>query len=193
LNVADYIASGILEEFVLGQLSEEECSDILKLSKQYPEIKGEITTIEKSLEVYANAHAVTPPLSLEASIFSAIEEAEIPPVLSAKSTISEYEYWLDTVKEPEDYKEMHMEVLSQTPEATMVIAWIKNGEPDHLHTKYTEKFLIVEGDCIATIDGVTANYGVGDYVEFVIDKRHEYIVTSDIPMKVIACLAHKAA
>lgn len=193
MNLTDYIASGILEEFVLGLLSREDRKKVLKLAEEHPEIKAEIKTIELTVEKYAFANSVDPPSSLEDKVFASIQASEIPPTLSANSKIAEYDYWLEKTQEPEEYENLHMEVLSENSEATMVIAWIKDGEQNHLHTKYTEKFLIVEGSCIATIDGVTANYEIGDYVEFTIDKHHDYTVTSDSPMKVIACLTHKAA
>ncbi len=193
MKIADYIASGILEEFVLGLLPREENEKVLKLVEEHPEIKAEIATIELAVEQYAFANSVTPPSTLENDVFAAIQASETPPMLTANSKISEYKYWLDKVQEPDEYENVHMEVLSDSPEATIVIAWIKEGESDHLHTEYTEKFLIVEGSCIATIDGVTTNYSVGDYVEFTIDKHHDYKITSQIPMKVVACLAHRAA
>ena len=193
MNIENYIASGILEEFVLGRLDEDECTTILALAEQHPAIKDELVAIEQSMEVFARAYSVTPPPLLEQEIFAAIRNAETPPLLSASSTVADYKYWLDKYEDPTDYEDMHMEVIGETPEAKMVIAWIKSGEPDHLHTDYTEVFLIAEGSCRATIDGVTSDYGVGDYVEFTIDKNHSYTVTSDSRMKVIACLVNRAA
>ena len=193
MNTKEYIASGILEKFVLGRLSEDQCTTILSLAEQHPEIKDEIETIEHSLEVIARAYEVVPPLHLEKEIFEAIRNSEIPPLLNASSKISDYDYWLEKFEDPTDYESMHMEVIGKSPEATTVIAWIKEGEKDHLHTDYTEVFLIAEGSCRATIDGVTSDYGVGDYVEFAIDKNHSYSVTSESRMKVIACLLQRAA
>lgn len=193
MNIEDYIASGILEKFVYGRLSEDERREVLALAEQHPEINEEIQSLEESMEVVARAYAVAPPTSLKASIFAAIEKAETPPPLNAHSVISDYSYWLDKFDEPTEYENMHMEVIAQDSAATMVIAWVKNGEEDHLHTDYTEIFLIAEGTCRATIDGVTSDFGVGDYVEFTIDKHHSYEVTSEHPMKVVAALVQRAA
>jgi len=193
VNIQEYIASGILEKFVLGRLDEEQCKTILALADQHSDIKEELRFIEESMEVFARAYSVAPPPLMEKEIFAAIKKTETPPMLSASSSVSDYQYWLDELEEPTDYEAMHMEVIGETPQAKTVIAWIKEGEPDHLHTDYTEVFLIAEGSCRATIDGVTSDYGVGDYVEFTIDKNHSYSVTSDSRMKVIACLVQRAA
>lgn len=193
MNIEDYIASGILEEFVLGQLDQEMCESILALAELHPEIKREIDTIEKSVEMLARAYAVEPPAELEQQIFDAIEQADVPPPLTANSPISDYAYWLKTIQNPTDYENMHTELIAHSDEGTLVIAWIKHGEPVHLHTEYTEIFLIVEGSCTATIDGVTSDFTVGDYVEFTIDKYHSYTVTSEIPMKVVGCMVPRAA
>jgi len=88
---------------------------------------------------------------------------------------------------------MHMEVIGDYKTARMVIAWIKVDEPIHQHSEYSETFLIVEGSCIATINGNTANYGVGDYVHIPLNQTHSYKITSKTPMKVIACLDFLAA
>ena len=193
MNIEEYIASGILEEFVFGQLDELECAAVLAIAEQHPEIKREIDEIERSLEVFARAHTVEPPAGLEEQIFNAIQSEQVPPPLSVHSKISDYTYWLKHVPTPTEYENMHVEPIAQNEAGTLVIAWIKLGEPVHLHTEYTEIFLIVEGSCTATIDGVTADYSVGDYVEFTIDKYHSYAVTSDIPMKVVGCMVPRAA
>ena len=193
MNIEKYIASGILEKFVLGRLDEDECTTILALAEEHPAIKEELKAIEESMEIFARAYSVSPPPLMEQGIFEAIRNAEIPPLLSASSKVSDYNYWLEKFEDPTDYESMHMEVIAENPEATTVIAWIKKGEADHLHTDYTEVFLIAEGSCRATIDGVTSDYGVGDYVEFTIDKSHSYSVTSESRMKVIACLLKRAS
>lgn len=193
MNIEDYIASGILEKFVFGRLSEDECKEILVLAEEHPAIQEEIQSIEESMELVARAYAVAPPAKLKQSIFDAIDNAETPPPLSANSVVSDYSYWLNKFDPPAEYENLHMEVIAQDDASTMVIAWIKNGEEDHLHTDYTEIFLIAEGTCRATIDGVTADYGPGDYVEFTIDKHHSYSITSPHPMKVVAALVNRAA
>lgn len=193
MDLKNFISSGILEAFVLGLASAEECDKVLLLAAEHNEIKDEIIKIEQALEMYAQAHSIDPPKSLRTQILSVIDSLEFAPTLTEKSNVSDYKLWLNATTPPEEYEDMHMEVIAQTDNATTVIAWVKNGEIDHIHHDYTEKFLVVEGTCHAIIDGVHADYSIGDYVEFPIHVKHSYEVTSPSPMKVIACLDRSLA
>ena len=62
MNVQDYIQSGIIESYVLGMANEQEATELLQLSQQYPEIKQAIDNFEASLEANAFKNAVAVPL-----------------------------------------------------------------------------------------------------------------------------------
>jgi len=68
VDLKKYISSGILENYILGLASKEECSDLESNLKLYPELSIELKTIEKALEVFASAHQVKAPAGLEAGI-----------------------------------------------------------------------------------------------------------------------------
>ena len=70
MNIQAYIASGILEEYVLGTVSPQEKQEVECMSHIYPEIKQELMRTESALEEYALLHQTTPPASLKESIFS---------------------------------------------------------------------------------------------------------------------------
>jgi anti-sigma-K factor RskA len=59
-DVKAYIESGILELYVLGDISAEEKLQVEDMAAKYPAVKAEITEIEKSIELYAEAHAIEP-------------------------------------------------------------------------------------------------------------------------------------
>ena len=59
-NVKAYIESGILELYVLGDISAEEKLQVEDMASKYPEIRAEITEIERSMEFYAEQHAIEP-------------------------------------------------------------------------------------------------------------------------------------
>lgn len=61
MEVEKYIASGILELYVAGALTEEENTQVYQYSRQYPKIKEEILAIESS--VIALTKSVTPKLA----------------------------------------------------------------------------------------------------------------------------------
>jgi hypothetical protein len=52
LDIQAYIASGILESYVLGITSAEENVEIEALALQYPQIKAEIEAVRASLSLY---------------------------------------------------------------------------------------------------------------------------------------------
>jgi anti-sigma-K factor RskA len=63
MDVENYIASGILELYVAGVLSEKENLEISGYAEEYPEIQKEILAIEASiLELSKRANTVEPPL-----------------------------------------------------------------------------------------------------------------------------------
>ena len=57
-DVKAYIESGILELYVLGDVSAEEKLQVEDMAAKYPAVKAEIAEIEKSMELYAEANAV---------------------------------------------------------------------------------------------------------------------------------------
>lgn len=195
MNIKEYIASGLLEEFVLGLTLKEESEKILLLCDQYKEIREEVAAIEKALTSYSSLYAVSPPPAVKKSILNAVETIDLlPPKLTPLSKVSDFDYWLGKVEAPAEFESaMHIEVIEESEDGLLAIAWAREGEVPHLHTNYTEKFLVVEGACRATFNGKSIDYGVGDYIEFPINSTHGYEITSSIPMKVIAHLDYKAA
>lgn len=65
-----YIESGILELYVLGQLTAQECTEVEAMVAKYPEVKAELSAIEIALEAYALKNAIEPPAHLEAQILN---------------------------------------------------------------------------------------------------------------------------
>lgn len=69
MNIQEYIASGVLESYVLGLANEKEIAEVEQLAAKSPEIKAEIRAIEEALESYAFANAKTPPAHLQNQIW----------------------------------------------------------------------------------------------------------------------------
>ena len=79
-----YIESGILELYVLGQLSVQEQSEVQNMASTYPEVKREMEAIEIAMEHYAVQNAVKPTFGLENKIFERIGLSAIAPQQEAK-------------------------------------------------------------------------------------------------------------
>ncbi len=69
-EVKAYIESGILELYVLGQLSATECNEVEAMAAKHPEVKAEITAIELAMEAYAFENAIKPSANIEAKILA---------------------------------------------------------------------------------------------------------------------------
>lgn len=100
MDTSAYISSGILESYVLNQLSEEENAEIKAIALKYPEVRAEIFSIEETLESYfLDASTKIPPPHLKNKIASRLqfkEEAskEIPIVNNPKNKFQVSAYWL---------------------------------------------------------------------------------------------------
>ena len=56
----EYIDSGILEQYVLGMVTPDECSEVERRATADPAVRQEINVISESLEEYAMSHAIAP-------------------------------------------------------------------------------------------------------------------------------------
>ncbi len=74
MNIEEYISSGVLESYVLGLLPETEAWDVEWNAQQYPEIRSEISKIEKALENYSAENGIQPPPDIEELVQSKITE-----------------------------------------------------------------------------------------------------------------------
>jgi anti-sigma-K factor RskA len=77
MNIQDYMQSGILEQYALGLLSNEEMHDVEEKACLHSEIKNELKKVEVSLEEFAKQYAVNPRPEIKARIMSAIENSAV--------------------------------------------------------------------------------------------------------------------
>ena len=73
MNAAELIASGLLEAYVLGQVSPEEARLVQASRASDPLVAAELDAIEGTLQEFAMRNAVPPPATSKASIFEHIE------------------------------------------------------------------------------------------------------------------------
>lgn len=72
LDIQAYIASGVLEAYVLGHASEQEAKAVQCLSKIYPEVREALDVLEADLSTYARAHEVELPAGLKDRIMAEV-------------------------------------------------------------------------------------------------------------------------
>lgn len=76
MEINEYIASGIIDRYVLGFATEQEQQEVSCMSHIYPEIAAEVLRLQGSIEKLAEHIAVSPPFSLKAKILARIKQEE---------------------------------------------------------------------------------------------------------------------
>lgn len=64
--------SGVLELYVLGDLSAEEKAEVEAMALKYPEIKAELAEIETATQLYADVHDIEPAAELRSRILNSL-------------------------------------------------------------------------------------------------------------------------
>ncbi len=196
MDIKEYIASGVLEQYVLGTINGEELLKVEQMAATYPEIKEEILSISYVFEKLAIENAITPDETIKPFIMATIdfmermesgEQPSFPPMLNEASGLIDFESWInrDDMVLPLDAGDLYAKIIGYTPQATTAIAWIKGNAPVETHNKEYEKFLIIEGTCDIVVEDKVYQLVAGDYFAIPLYKSHQVRVTSDIPCKVI--------
>jgi len=71
-NIKAYIESGILELYVLGDVTPDEKLQVEEMAAKYAEVEAEIDQIEQSLEFYAKEYAVEPPEAMRDKVLKGL-------------------------------------------------------------------------------------------------------------------------
>ena len=71
-----YLESGILEQYVLGDLSKEEMIAVEKNALRYPEIRTEISEIGNALLCYAKSNSIEPSAAIRNRILNSLDNSD---------------------------------------------------------------------------------------------------------------------
>jgi anti-sigma-K factor RskA len=74
VNIREYISSGILEAYALGELSEKERNEVEKNLVQHPELREELALIEVAQEAFLMQTAIKPRAALKDELFAKISD-----------------------------------------------------------------------------------------------------------------------
>ncbi len=191
----EFIDSGILEQYVLGNASAAEIEQIQLMVAADPVIQVEINAISQTLEKFAMENAVKPDPILKPFLMAVIDYTERltngepvsdPPMLQSNSKPEDYAPWLnraDMVSYGND--DICAKIINYTPQVVTAIVWIKTYAPHEVHDNEFERFLVVEGTCDIIVEEEINHLVPGDYFSIPLHKTHLVKVTSAIPCKVI--------
>lgn len=74
MDIQNYISTGKLELFVLGELSEREREEVIRMAKKYPEIQAELDQVEAAFFEFDNKTGKAPSANVKAKIFDSLED-----------------------------------------------------------------------------------------------------------------------
>lgn len=190
MDTKAYISSGIIEDYCLGILNEEESNDVLQQAKLHPEIKQEIDAFMQSLEHYAfdisadaTAHLkqqtmnVLKNLSLEEK-----QDIEQPPLLNK---YSDHKNWLRIVEPvlPASLKEkMFIRDIRNDDKVSQTVIWTHIDYPDEVHDEVQECFIILRGKCRCYIEDKVVELSAGGFLEIPMFAHHNVEVLGNEPV-----------
>ena len=196
IDISAYIESGIIDMYVWGIASPEECAEIEKMAANHPEVKAAIDAFGESIENFAMANPIAPTVTVKPFIMATIdytdrlekgEAPSFPPIIHEHSQINDYAEWLNRpdMVLPEGITDIYAKIIGYTPEATTIIVWIKDYAPQEVHHVEYEKFLIVEGSCDITIGSEVHTLLPGSVLSIPLYENHNVKITSSIPCKIV--------
>jgi mannose-6-phosphate isomerase-like protein (cupin superfamily) len=193
----EFIESGILELYVLGDTTPEEDAAVEEMSRLYPRVQTEIAEIRLAMDNYATARgSIEPDPIIRPFLMATIDYMDrlgkgepftFVPAMTESSTIADYESWInrEDIVAPVDYEGVYAKILSYTEELISAVVWLKEMAPQEVHDNEYERFLILEGTCVITIAEDNYPLGRGDFLQIPLHKNHYVTVTSAIPCKVL--------
>lgn len=191
-----FIASGILEAYILGLTSDEENMEVETMAAEHKEVRLSLATFEEKLETQGFTDATAPPELVKTMVMASIdymarlgngEEVTYPPILQKGAKIIDYASWLDRpdMFAPPDFKDVHAKIIGYSPQMTTAIVWITKMAPSEVHDDEFETFLIVEGTCDITIGTAVHQLVAGDFLAIPLFQPHHVTVTSKSACKVV--------
>lgn len=189
MDMKAYISSGIIEDFCLGVLNEDENKAVLQQAQEHPEIQQEIDTFMFALEQYAT-DSFAPPVHLKNATMQllanlAAEEEKNIQHLPMLNKHSDYKNWLRIVEPvlPETLNEkMFVRELKNDGKVTQTLIWTHIDYPDEVHEEVQECFIILKGKCRCFIEDKTIELEAGGFLEIPMYAHHNVEVLGNEPV-----------
>lgn len=148
MDVKAYIESGILEQFALGEVSDQERREVECLSKIYPEIQSALVQSEQDLESLARAGAVKAPAGLKSSIMAELTSIEQLAPEESESSVNQNE---DSIKTPLQASSTWPVVWAAAASITLLLAFWQylergNAETELAEAKEEQELLIANNE-----------------------------------------------
>jgi mannose-6-phosphate isomerase-like protein (cupin superfamily) len=198
MDPQEFIASGNLEAYLQGSLTDTEQQFVELMAQLHPEIGAEMKALQvvnDLLITEANYGLKAPERSKERLLnFMDTEERaakaadETPlPYLHSHSKATDYAPWLnrDGIAPPDSFDNVFVLPLDANPDCLTLLVWVKSQIAGEVHLDAVEKFLVLEGTCMIDVEGNQFPLQAGDYMSIPKFREHTVYVTSSTPCKLI--------
>jgi mannose-6-phosphate isomerase-like protein (cupin superfamily) len=176
-----YMASGIIEDYCLGILADEESRAVEQRAQLYPEIKQKIEDYLNALEQYALDSNLYPPKHVKNKTLELLDNLQLEQKgklneLPLLNKYSDLKNWLQIVKPilPENLNDkMFIHVLRNDKKISQTLIWTAVDYPDEVHEDVEECFIILKGKCRCYIEDEVVELGPGGFLEIPMYKHHD--------------------
>ncbi|MEO6583658.1 MAG: cupin domain-containing protein [Ferruginibacter sp.] len=187
----DIIASGILENYVMGFTTAKENAEVELYAAAYPAVDEELQKIRNVFETYLLANKMKPSPRAKSNLMKALYKQEAgaeclyPPLIEKELATQDLLKWLtlNPFKNPtEGFDNLHTQDLPSTPYISNFLVWAKEGHQDEMHTDMDEFLFIIKGSCTMYFDEKPSSYQQGELIHIPPYLSHRAVVTSREPM-----------
>lgn len=193
-DIQAYISSGVLEQYVMGELTAVEAEEVVRIAAIYPQVQAELDAIMQALEGYAMAHSKAPPEALKTQLLATIEAgaskkkladqastASTPEGLPDLNEAADLPYWRSltaAVQPPDNFGEHFTHVLGQDAQKITLMVLTKRKVEEEIHDDMVEKFLVLKGSCRCVVGEYVNDMNEGDYMAIPLHVPHSVTITS---------------
>jgi len=179
MDVQKYIESGVLEQYCLGLLDEEEQAYLIQMTMLYPEVKAELTAIELAFEELSAIGAVEPPNNLKQNILTVLGFDNVGlnvddlPVLRHSTDPSP---WLNAFAHlipDEPAENLIVNVIRHDATVHQMLITGNTDVPEEEHGEFYESLFVLKGSCECTVGDEIFTLGAGDFIEIPLNVKHD--------------------
>lgn len=151
MNTKEYIESGILEAYILGELHAGVNETPIEIAAKFHEVKQELLEIKEALERYALSHSVMPSSTLKPLLLATIDyfdsmngedEQAMPSILTRASSIADFSPLVERRDwiAPADFTGIYAKIIGYTAKVTTALVWMKDVIPTEFIIMNMKKF-----------------------------------------------------
>ncbi len=193
MDIPEYIKSGVLEDYCLGVLNQEQKEAVEKNCAEFPELKKELVLLQTGMERFVTEQPVWRKAALKDDIWAVlsnvnIEEAAVTGSFPIINKYSDHNNWLKMVTPllPADFSEgTFMKVIQDNESVTQMLVMSYIGQDEEEHDDLKECFMILDGECECNIGGNIIPLKAGGFIDIPLHTNHSVKVTSSYPVTAI--------